>query len=190
MARTMEFQSESGGSITLRRLTFGEARKMHEMIETVYMADTPSAAIYSEEFDKLMKTVTTKAGYEAVQELDFDEAWRLWEEYCEFARFGPFFTEAAESQAKRQAEIVDRQMAGAAERMKVMKTYGLVPDDFSLETFAQPPTTLKPDAGSPLSRLMSAAGESGLLSKGASETSKTPRSTTSTPASTGGSRKK
>ena len=182
----MEFTSESGNVISLRRLTFGEARKMHELIETIYTADSPSEAIYGEEFDKLIKTVTSKAHYEAIQELDFDEVWRLWEEYCEFARFAPFFMEASAAQEKRQTKLVERQMAGAAERMKMMKGYGLVPDDFSLNTLTDSMEEKTPA----MKLLTSGGGESKQSTLDALERLRTQKSTTSSPPSTGGAPKK
>jgi hypothetical protein len=184
--RTITIDFEDIGSITLRRPRYGDMRELGPVIERLYQAATPSAVIYSDEFEQVLKAIAkTPEDLERVMELDPNEIWSLWTQFTEFARFDDFFAAATDQQLERQTKMEERRMRTAMAQLNMMKKSGLVPEGLSIESmlmsrFNQTMGSLDP----------SLSGEDELSDKVDTETLATPLSSTSTPPSTAGRRRK
>lgn len=180
--KTLTLKFEGVDDVVLKRPTYREMREVGETIETLYQAATPSAVIYSSEFDKVLRAIAlTDDDYDRIMELDHSAVWELWNKFLEFGRFDDFFSDASSAQEARQAKMMEWQAESMRRQMQLMQKSGLAPKDFSLEDV--------------LTRLMmkrlqgqgqSESGESEPSDMAALMMSKQPTSTTTTPPSTAG----
>jgi hypothetical protein len=184
--RTIKLDFEDVGSITLRRPRYGDMRSLGPVVEKLYAAATPDAVIYAPEFEQVLGVIVESPDdLQRILELDPNEIWSLWTQYIEFARFDDFFAAASDQQLERQSAIEERRLRVTVAQFNMMKKNGLVPEGLSIESalsarFNQVMGSLDP----------SPSGETEPNDKVDTETLRTPPSTTSTPLSTAGRRRK
>lgn len=130
---------DSDATVTLRSLPYGKARALMDDLQTLLMADDPAQVIGAESFDRVMHAAAASdEDYRIItEELDFFEAWQLWDAYVTFARLEAFFVEAAAPQTERAQRLAGVQQERLREMLAMMKRSGAVPEDFSLSDLRQ-----------------------------------------------------
>jgi hypothetical protein len=183
--RTLVLEFEGVDPITVKRPAYSEMREVGPMIERLFAMATPGAVIYSPEFERVLAMAcNTSADLERAMGLDHNEMWSLWTSYIEFARFEDFFAEATEQQLARQTKMEEHRMRATMRQLDMMKKSGLVPADLSIES------VLMARFQEAMSQEPSPNGEPAPVTKVDTATFRTPSSSTSSPPSTDGRRRK
>lgn len=184
---TTEINLTSGRTVTIRRPAFSTMTNAAAEYERLLDLDTPGAILADPGFERmLIKAFAHAEDFDEFKaEADHEEAWELWLAYADYSRFEEFLGNASEALMERKLNTMKRRMDSQNKHIETMKAFGLVPADFSIKDavqkqmatvgvdiaggFPTPNANAQPDAET---------------------TSTAPSSTTTSRASTGGSRAK
>lgn len=161
--KTQAFETDSG-TVNLRRPNFAEMKSLGNEASLLVTAESAQELLFSETFDKLMKTVAVEdADYTTLmEECDLVDVWNVWQQYMKFARFEDFFMEAEASHQERLQGLREKSLDRTMAELERMKKRGYVPSDFSLSDAAK-----AEDPEEAIRRAMSESGSAKQSKKGA-----------------------
>jgi hypothetical protein len=132
MSTTKTFKSGET-TLTIQRPSYRAFRDIAAKVEALLDVD-PAAAVAVPEFEEVLKaTQQDVEAFEAwIEQADYQEVVRLWDETVEHCEFIPFFEARRKQHSERsKAKMLDEIDLMAAQ-MERAKSSGLLPSDFSI----------------------------------------------------------
>lgn len=132
MARRTKIITIGEHEITLARPVFMDFRRIAAKAEALMEVEL-QAAMTTTEFVDVIKACTIDADLD-LDEMDYADAAKLWDEVITFCEFPAFFAERRRQHFERSKERVEIEVDLQAAQYNRMKKQGLLPENFSIES--------------------------------------------------------
>ena len=133
MPKTQELKFDDA-TITIARPRFSQMITISTMISELADIDGVMAVMQHPSFLKVMEAAcVTPKDFERLQDLDYADAYAVYESYLELGRFDDFLSEESRKQSQRKMKIMEASLEATRQQIDMLKKTGVLPKEFSME---------------------------------------------------------
>lgn len=179
MSVQKQFESEAG-TLTIQRPHYKAFRNIAVKVAGLLEVDF-DVAMATSEFEQVLQACTVENIDQWLETADYKEAARLWDEIIELCEFDSFFAERRKQRSETLLVDQELQVRLQAAQINAMKTEGLLPENFSLESILSESSALNlnpmpsSSTSTPAGTVGTGSESSARTSGGSSGTSRKPR---------------
>lgn len=156
--------TSKAGNLTLRRPHYKAFRNIARQVSLLLESEFDEA-MASPEFEAVLQACTVENIDGWLEQADYTEAARLWDEVLEFCEFPSFFAERRRQRFESSKEVMEQaaklQAAQMAALFNELKATGQLPASFSLEDMLREQDPFAPMMPTPSSLTSTPAGTDG-----------------------------
>ena len=128
---TTDFPEER--TITIRRPSYRAFRNIATKVSALLEVD-PDVAMAAPEFEQVIQACTQENLDDWLEAAEYQEVIRLWDDIISFCEFESFFAERQTRHFEASKIRMEREVELQAAQIAKMKTSGLLPETFSLDS--------------------------------------------------------